>query len=148
MGQSDNFIRDVVKKYEWAVRGGCRQATILYGIIPILLPIFSFPMVFEAKERFVSIWSIHDVCKLNVIFMFSSLKIKIKIIYGTLFQRSGPLVELQIIKSTIETNLWGYSKDTKQTRVPMKPNRTSTFPSFPLLWLIFCPFVPRFPVEF
>ena len=33
-----------------------------------------------------------------------------------LFQRiSGPLAELQIIKSTIERNLWGYFRDTKQT---------------------------------
>ena len=33
-----------------------------------------------------------------------------------LFQRiSGPFAELQIIKSTIERNLWGYFRDTKQT---------------------------------
>ena len=33
-----------------------------------------------------------------------------------LFQRiSGPLAELQIIKSTIERNLWGHLGDTKQT---------------------------------
>ena len=50
-----------------------------------------------------------------------------------LFQRiSGPLAELQIIKSTIERNLWGYFKDTKQTWAHgVFPRRGITAPSTP-----------------
>ena len=39
----------------------------------------------------------------------------------------GPLAELQIIKSTIEWNLWGHFRDTKQTRA---------HGVFPMAWLI------------
>ena len=38
---------------------------------------------------------------------------------------SGPLAELQIIKSTIERNLWGHLGDTKQTEGAVSHNANS-----------------------
>ena len=37
----------------------------------------------------------------------------------------GPLAELQIIKSTIERNLWGHLGDTKQTEGAVSHNANS-----------------------
>ena len=49
-----------------------------------------------------------------------------------LFQRiSGPFAELQIIKSTIERNLWGYFRDTKQTWGDVSHNVTPSSSNYP-----------------